>query len=245
MKTSVKCSFASAIGERNYQEDRYVLYTDENGWLLGTMDGHNGEETAEFCHINVVEIFKKVLKSELEKNLLRTIVLALHEKTKNFESGSTISLVFIPKSAKRAHVAILGDSPVVIKNNEGVINISPEHNARTNISERECAKAKGADYDQGYIWVGDRGPQMTRSLGDRVLRSVLNDEPEIYEVELGPESFVMVVSDGVIDPGHKNSKIQIEHLVKLVENGDDAQKIVDDAVSRRTRDNATAVLWKK
>lgn len=232
-------SYFSAIGMRNYQEDRFIFSSEDYGWLLAVADGHMGDKTVSFCHQYLTQIFRAT-------NSLIDTVHILHEQTKNFESGSTLSAVHIPKNASVAHVAVLGDSPVIIKGRDGIINISPEHNVRTNLSERQYAVSKGAHYADGHIWVENAGGhQLTRSLGDRSFRSVFNDEPEIYSIELGPESFVIVASDGVIDPGHGNTKALIEKISKMVENEAGAKTIVDDALVRQTRDNATAIVWRR
>ena len=239
-KAQIDTSHFSAIGKRYYQEDRYVLSTGNFGWLLAIMDGHNGDKTAGYCHEHLLEIFFATY------SLIDTIK-TLNEQTKNFESGSTISVVHIPNDASVANVAVLGDSPIIIKIKDGSIFVSPEHNVRTNLLEREAAIKRGGIYEEGYIF-DDRlhyGLQMSRALGDSFLDSILNREPEVYEVELGPESFVAVFSDGVIDPGHKDSKTQIDRLIKLIENGANAQKLVDDALKRKTKDNATAVIWRR
>lgn len=232
-------SYFSAIGMRNYQEDRFMFSVEDYGWLLAVADGHLGDRTVIFCQEYLTQVFRAT------NSLIDTFHI-LHEQTKNFESGSTLSVVHIPKHASFAHVAILGDSPIIIKTKDGSINISPEHNARTNLSERQYAVLKGAHYADGYIWVENAGGhQLTRSLGDHAFRSVFNDEPEIYLIELGPESFVIVTSDGVSDPGHENAKKQIERISKMVENGADAKTLVDDALARKTMDNATAIVWKR
>lgn len=237
-KIRVDSSYFSAIGGRDYQEDRYVLSTGNYGWLLAIMDGHAGDQTAIYCHQNLIEAFRKT-------NSLIGAIKLLHKKTKTFESGCTISAVHIPPDAKIAHVAVLGDSPVIIKMEDNNINVGPEHNARTNLVDRQKATSKGAYYSDGYIWLRDYGMQLTRSLGDRMFRKVYNDEPEVFWVKLGKESFVIVASDGVIDPGHGDSKTQIDRMVKLVENGADAKKLVEDALARETKDNATAIVWRK
>ncbi len=239
-KIGVECTSASVIGKRSYQEDKYVLSAGDYGWLIAIMDGHNGAQTSIYCCDNLVETFSKT-------NSLFETVRILNDKTKNFESGSTLSIVHIPKDAQVANVAILGDSPVIIRSKNGVINISPEHNVRTNLLEREAAIKRGGVYSAGHIY-DDRlqyGLQMSRALGDSYLDNILNREPDVYTIELAEESFVIAVSDGVIDPGHENSKMQIDRIVKLVEQGADAKKLVEDALARQTKDNATAIVWQR
>ncbi len=58
--------------------------------------------------------------------------ILLGEMTKDMQSGSTLSIVIVPDNEQRAYAAVIGDSPVIILDaNEG-LNLSPDHNARSN-----------------------------------------------------------------------------------------------------------------
>lgn len=251
---------ATDQGRRLYQEDRFVVIRHDTqevkGWLLGVMDGHGGAEVAEFCEKNIENFFKILLPKPLMiTDVLRKLIHMLNEKLKYINSGSTISLVYIQEAnsggdAARAFVAILGDSPVMIKDKNGDLVMSMEHNVRTNLADRKVAIQKGAVYSVGYIWDNPNsdirsGLQLTRALGDSRLERYLNREPEIYSVDLGPESFVAVMSDGVVDPGHGNRKAIIKKLASIVFDGGTAVDLVNDALKRKNGDNITVVLWKQ
>lgn len=47
---------------------------------------------------------------------------------------------------------------------------------------------------------------MGRALGDTHLSKVLSRVPDIYEVKLGAQSFVIVATDGAFDPSHYEFK---------------------------------------
>jgi len=70
--------------------------------------------------------------------------------------------------------------------------------------------------------------------------TVLNREPEIFRLPLGPESFVLVASDGVFDPSHATSQSTV--IADKIENGAGAQELVDAALAVPTNDNVTAIL---
>lgn len=246
-------------GSRPYQEDRFVVIRRDTkevkGWLLGVMDGHGGAEVSEFCEKHIEHYFKILLtKPVMMTDVLRELIHMLNHKLKHMNSGSTVSLVYIHEAndrgdAARAFVAILGDSPVMIRSKSEDLVMSMEHNARTNLAEREAAIQRGAVYSGGYIWDDPysdmrSGLQLTRALGDSALDKFLNREPEVYSVDLGPESFVAVMSDGVVDPGHGDQKAITDHLASIISNGGTAADLVNDALKRRTGDNVTVVLWK-
>lgn len=252
-------SSATEKGARSYQEDRFVVIRhktrETEGWLLGVMDGHGGVEVAEFCEKNIENYFKILISKPLMiTDVLRELIRMLNEKLKHMNSGSTVSLVYIHEAndrgdAARAFVAILGDSPVMIKARNGDLVMSREHNTRTNLADRKVAIQRGAVYSGGYIWDDPNsdmrnGLQLTRALGDSALDKFLNREPEVYFIDLGPESFVAVMSDGVVDPKHKDHKDIPGNLASIISNGGTAADLVNDALKRQTGDNVTVVLWK-
>ena len=157
-----------------------------------------------------------------------------------------MSLVYVPLSLMdgKVWVAILGDSPVIVMDAEGKVDVSPMHNARSNPTERDAAIARGASFDGNYIYAGFSGPglQMTRAMGDRELVRVINREPEVYSRIVGPDSFVLVATDGLFDPSHRNLEPEIATVVDQIQAGASAQTLVDRAIALPTGDNVTAVL---
>lgn len=244
---------ATARGTRPYQEDRFLIkevkLAQDAGVFLAVMDGHGGDDASSFCadfmDRTAIAIATKDKKVVGQGETMKIFQL-LSEQTSEMRSGSTLSLAFVSYQHNKVIVGVLGDSPVIIKDSEGRVNISPEHNARTNMTEREAALGRGACYDGGYIWdpLGNHGLQMTRCLGDRDLGKFLDRTPEVYSVKLGPESFVAVLSDGIADPGHKNSD-PIKAIVSMLQNGASADDLVKDALKRKTGDNVTAIVRRK
>jgi serine/threonine protein phosphatase PrpC len=154
--------------------------------------------------------------------------------------------VFIPKDESRVDVAVLGDSPVLVSRPDGSIWVSPEHNIRTNEAEADAAIQRGGHISGGYLFASYRpevGLQMSRALGDAHLDRVLSREPEVFSHVLGKDSWVLVCSDGAVDPGHGAAQANIDTIVRMIEDEDaDAQDIVDRALAVPTRDNVTAIL---
>ncbi len=76
------------------------------------------------------------------------------------------------------------------------------------------------------------------------MASFLSREPDVYSVELGPLSFVIVASDGVLDPFHENTSEQAKRLAQMVAKGADTKSLVEDALDYKIGDNATVVVYK-
>ena len=224
---------ATAKGPRPYQEDRFVALTREERSLLAVLDGHGGAGVAEYCARYLNTILPETVHD------IQDIVHMLAMETDSYEDGSTLSLVSV--TPKAAIVAVLGDSPVVVVDCEGRIHIGPEHNVRTNLVERAAAVARGGYYSNGYICVDDDGLQMSRALGDAALRYILSREPAIDTI--ANPRWVLVASDGVVDPSHADANA-LDELITFIDSDTDAAGVIEWAKKRGLQDNATAVLWR-
>jgi serine/threonine protein phosphatase PrpC len=243
----MKITTGSTIGKRPYQEDRSVVIAapDDAGTLLAVMDGHGGSGVAEFISQSLGDVFEKARKLYGDGNaILASTFGTLNSLTREHPAGTTLSLVWIPRGEVCAHVGILGDSPVIIKNPGEASWLSPEHNVRTNEREREMAISRGGICEGGYLYGKNReeGIQLSRALGDAVFDAVLDRRPEIFWRPIGTGSIILVATDGVLDPRHKATVAQIDRLLKIIEHGGDADAVVRDAVLRETGDNATAIV---
>jgi serine/threonine protein phosphatase PrpC len=239
---------ATAVGQRDYQEDRYVMISADEGVILAVMDGHGGESVSALLDENFREVWKTVFAPE---KLIEQVYKELFEKfdtlTCGMHPGSTMSVAFIPASKDKVHVAILGDSPILVQKPDGTFHMSPEHNVRTNWIERDRAIQRGGWYSaNGYICGPEgHGLQMSRAFGDTDLGFFLSREPEVYSVELG--DWVLVATDGLVSPGHDESAAAVlTEVVRMVEEADvNAEELVNYAVKIPTGDNVTALLWRR
>jgi len=240
-------------GTRPYQEDRVFIAGYEQGWLLGVFDGHGGHHTSQALCEELPSVFADEIgePKATAKKALANSIKKVADLTKDYANGSTLSLVWIPTKGNTVTCAVIGDSPILIKDAEGKIHIGPDHNVRTNRKEAEAAEMRGGIVYGGYLYDGSnqygsqlRGPglQMARALGDVALARVLLREPEIYTVKVNAESFVIVATDGVFDPGHEETHTAIEAVVTLVAGGGDAEAVVARAVELKTGDNASAIV---
>ena len=231
-------------GSRRYQEDRSFLRMLENGWVLAVMDGHGGDDVAKLCASELEHLVPtKILPREDVEKLLKDIVSALAVKTRSYFEGSTLSMACVLEDRNEVVIAILGDSPVIVIDDRGKVHVSPEHNVRSNISELRAALARGGIINKGYLCnkAGGPGIQMSRALGDTDLDPILSREPEIYTVK--KPRWVIVGSDGLLDPGHRESKRHIDEVVSMCRQGATAERLIQRAKELQTEDNVTALVW--
>ena len=244
---------ASVQGGRSHQEDRSVCQwietKDGSGWLLAVFDGHRGAVTAELAAQELLSLFIKRLPIHHgdAASTLRNIFRTLNDLTRAHLSGSTASVVFIPADAKVVTLAVLGDSPVAIRDSKGKIHIGPNHNVRTNMAERVASEVRGGVYRGGYLEDQELpgiGLQMARALGDADLSRVLERAPEVETVPLGGEGIVLVGTDGLLSQRGGTNSEQLREIVAMIQEGAGADEVVADALARGTGDNVTAIVWR-
>ena len=241
-------SSAIEVGSRRYQEDRFVVAgvpkSKKTGWLLGVMDGHAGVGVSHLCSERLEEVFSNTKEKRSGEGRLREVFSVLHNMTREFDEGSTFSAAWVRNHGSEVAVGTLGDSPVIVVDKSGGVHLSTEHNARTNLKERQEAEKRGGRYADGYIENSyGEGLQLTRALGDKGHEGIISREPEFFTVK-NPAK-VILASDGILDPQHGDTTKLILELVKLVEPLDvTADDIMAWAKARGLSDNATVLLWK-
>ena len=239
---------ATAKGRREYQEDRSFTFETPEVIVLGVFDGHGGTKCAEHCVAKMPNIIAYWLANEDDLTLvLKESFAKVNADTFQMYDGAAASVVIIDKEHMQAVVAILGDSPVLIKTSDSDVWVSPEHNVRSNMAEADAAIKLGGIVHGGYLsktYYGS-GLQMSRAFGDSALHSVLNREPEIFTLNLNKISWVLVATDGAFDPAHTDAKAK-GYVAEQITRGllPDAQAVVDRAIAARTGDNVTAILWR-
>ena len=127
---------ATAKGARGHQEDTLINVELPQGVLLGAFDGHGGNEASQFMAENFAGLFE-------ETGSLRLAFGIAAQHLKDYEAGTTASVVLIPTDSRTVHTAVIGDSPIIIQTDSGIW-YSPDHNVRTNEIERVAAHAGAA-----------------------------------------------------------------------------------------------------
>lgn len=243
--------FASVQGPRPTQEDRYEIFLypfcQEQSFVLAVFDGHNGSEAAEYCRKRLKYAFAETVGVSPEEKIRKTVAL-LNRETVGLQAGTTLSLAYILPVENRVIVAIVGDSPVLVRLAGGLFWLSPLHNVSVNRKEKEAAEKRGGVcYRDGYVRSGEgsRGLQMSRALGDAWIGSIILREPEIHSLKLDSLSWILVMTDGVIDSFHFHDNSHMLHeLIILVNNIENDISKIMDWTEGIFCDNATCLLWR-
>lgn len=246
MKKEYSVTCAQEQGPRSRQEDRVFYRRIENpnccGWLLSVMDGHGGASVAELCFNEIGSLFV-LSDADRTEEALAHLFAELNIKTGRFHEGSTLSVACVLEDRKRVVIAVLGDSPVVVLDDQGRLHVSPEHNIRSNPKEREAAEERGGVCFNGYLYKkdGDHGLQLSRALGDSYLDGIILREPEIYTVD--DPCWILAASDGLLDPGHGDTRELFQKITEYAKQGASANDLMRWAKLRGLSDNAVALVW--
>lgn len=242
---------ATVCGLRPKQEDRLVVLPREDGYLLAVCDGHGGYRTATTAIAQLVEFCmnhaqRRSAYDEVNAEIfLRALVRQIVDKTQNDISGSTLSIAYISEEASRVSVAVLGDSPVVVRlgGQMSSVWVSPEHNVRSNEGDCHYVREHGGEIEGSYLYADPHGGglQLTRALGDRKFASVLQREAQYFSFSFsGKHNLVAVMSDGVYDAHTMCTKEDLMIQQPITNAG----QLVADALLRGSRDNVSAIVWR-
>jgi serine/threonine protein phosphatase PrpC len=234
-------------GLRDAQEDRFCASRfGDRGWLLAVFDGHNGPGTAEAAASRLEEVFERCIGQYGPGTAaLEATVGALRDEVAERTDGSSATVVFVDEEKERVYAAVLGDSPVIVRDGDGELAIGPLHNTAANPEDAERAVERGALLVGPYLVDAERmeGVNLTRTIGDADL-DFLGRTPEVMEAALGSESFVLVASDGVFTRLAPNPEMLVARFGELIGSGADAESLVADALAAGSDDNITVLVWR-
>jgi len=237
----------SVQGLREAQEDRvHASHYGDRGWLLAIFDGHNGAGTADVAAHRVEDVFARCVRQYgIGSGAMSATIGAIRDETAERTDGSSASVVFVDEVEDRVYAAVLGDSPVLVRDASGSLVMGPLHNTAANPEDAARAVERGALLVGPYLVDADRmeGVNLTRTIGDADL-TFLGRTPEVVDFDLGAGSFVLVASDGLFTRLAPNPEILVARAGDLVDAGADAEAIVQDALTSGSDDNVTAVLWR-
>jgi len=237
---------ATAQGMRPAQEDRMAVVEVDGGLALAVFDGHNGAATAE----TAARLFPDAFRDSLERYgagraCVEATIGILREATADRFEGSSASVVHVDERGGTATVGVLGDSPVIVRDAAGEVVLAPVHNTGADPDGAEAAVERGAERMGPYLVDPSTGEgvNLTRTIGDAPLR-FLGRTPDVLTVDLGSSSYVVVASDGVVTPDAPSRAGLVSRIERLMDEGADAEAIVDDALASGSDDNVTVVLWR-
>lgn len=217
---------------------------------------------------NKLNKYAKLVEDLPMKDKMLTIKRMEYEKKylpkDRWGGGTTLTLVYVPDAEKKAYVAVLGDSPVVIRRAGagGKIWNSPVHNVHQNAAEAFNVEDRdGVTIEGSYVKFKGQNIQITGSIGDFHFDDIFARTPFTDAIDLDDESFIALATDGVeiLDYGGELQQRSLDPYVgkspiQFLEEGAGADWLVGPAIFERMpdgsfrvksgSDNATAIVWR-
>lgn len=244
---------------RPYMED-FCLIIDkfdnnpEKGFFL-LLDGHGGSQVAQYVKDNLSDVFKKKYKSNVFQNSItetfNSIDNSLLEFNFSYDMGTTCSVVYTTKEFDITngekciiHTANIGDSRVVLVNENKVIRLTYDHKA-SDISEKMRIEKAGGIVSYGRI---NCDLALSRSFGDfKYKKEGLISTPHIQHLIINKNSskndIVVMASDGIWDVIEDSELIKLASKNKfIVENI--VEELVQLAKEKGSTDNISCLALK-
>ena len=270
----VRCWVSDSRGSRSRMEDRHCLFTSMSNnqpWaVMAVFDGHNGLEAAEVASQNLRPCVERAREQHADaKAVLRSVIGELEQTVcaamlvAGCEAGCTAVVCVV--EGETLYVANVGDSRVVLSRNGKPVAVTRDHRA-SEPDEAMRIAASGARVIDGYV-EGLIG--VSRALGDvqvvsghklnglsGALRALCRRarwqltcargaaEPDVYEVGVAGDEFLVVACDGLWDFISMDGALECVRRVLRVSSGD-WRRAADDLVTlalQRSDDNVTVIL---
>jgi serine/threonine protein phosphatase PrpC len=231
---------AADAGQRSHMEDRWAVQSAPDGLFAAVYDGHSGSRVAELAAAEFHVLVLRGLRAGLSPaDTLRRAFADLEALTADADCGSTVAALLLTGEAlTTAHV---GDSRVVRVGRTAAESLTRDHRIDA-ADERARVLRMGARLHPPYVFRGERGLMMTRSLGDRWFRPVgVIAEPEVGRHALGPDDVALVAAtDGVWDVLSVNDAARVVRRAETAQAAADA--LIAAALAADAHDNVTAVV---
>lgn len=260
----VASGVCSINGHRNSMEDSHAIETKGTRTFLGVFDGHGSDQCSAFISKHLPPLILG-LESLTDKTALENVCLQADKDcaAAGKEGGTTGTFIILNQPDSngtiKATVANVGDSRVLIVRQNGSslqIAFATEDHKPTNQDERTRITRAGGQVRMGRV---DGDLAVSRAFGDFQFKggdgpgpdprnTKVVCVPDITEIELRPDDWIVVACDGVFEGNFSNEDVAqfIENVAKAGTTGGDygtmAAKICDQAVRRGSKDNITCMV---
>ncbi len=199
------CSVIEHQGNREYMEDRYVVYNMfcKDYGLFAVFDGHGGDFVSQFCKENLPNIlYEKMTQTDNVAQALFDTFSELDQKIPQDKALTTgCTAVVILKHQDHLFVANCGDSRAIINKNQEVIALTMDHKPHR-IDEKERIETAGGfvTFNYGDVPRVSGNLAVSRSIGDHLLKPFVIPLPEIIKINITINNkFFVIATDGLWD----------------------------------------------
>ncbi|XP_010535496.1 PREDICTED: probable protein phosphatase 2C 9 isoform X2 [Tarenaya hassleriana] len=213
--------------------------------LFAIFDGHMGDSVPAYLQKH---LFSNILKEgEFWVDPRRSIAKA-YEKTdqailshgSDLGRGGSTAVTAILINGRKLWVANIGDSRAVLCRGSEAIQMSTDHEPRT---ERVSIEDRGGFVSNlpGDVPRVNGQLAVSRAFGDKSLKTHLSSEPDIKEVTLDSSTDILVLaSDGLWKVMSNQEAVDIARRLKDPQKG--AKELTAEALRRESKDDISCVV---
>lgn len=213
---NIDYAVVSEQGLREDMEDTYCVAQPFAGHaqclFAGVFDGHNGSCAAQYAARELPILFaqKLIATRSVHGAFVRTYE-EISDTLKYQRGGACAATLFLrPPTLFFANV---GDCEILLFKNDALRTLSVNHRVG-NRAEGARVRAQGGVIESGYVWNGNDGLQMCRTLGDSKFRSVgVVPTPDCGHIPVAAPATTLLGTDGLFD---RVSHATIEHILREV-----------------------------
>lgn len=242
----------SSKGRRRTNEDRFAVVTNVNDdprlAYYAVFDGHGGTKAADFAAQHLCDSIVK--RSEFQEHPIDALREGFETTDERFAEefahtsglhasgwyeGTTALVALV--MGRRILISNAGDSrAVMLRRGEVVHQLSNDHRP-TSEDERARVVAAGGSVQDGRV---DGILSLSRSIGDRKLRSYVIATPEVREHNISEEDEMLIMaSDGLWDVLGAD---ELYPMLTGVHVQTGAERLVAESVLRGSKDNITVLI---
>lgn len=204
----------------------------------GIFDGHNGSDASRYAAFNIHRVFNRNYSGDvnIEKALKETIAEVNDYLVKMWPAqGTTAGIALVIKDY--IYTANIGDTRMILINEEGEIRQLSEEHKPTNRKEGDLIKSRGGFVLQGKT-NGELG--LSRTLGDGKLKDTISAEPFTTTTHRKDGMVLVIASDPVWAQMDNETvaRIASRHLTAQAA----ATAIKDEAVKRGANTNVSVIV---
>ncbi|KAF6155870.1 hypothetical protein GIB67_039201 [Kingdonia uniflora] len=237
-------------GKSHHDMEDYVVaqfkqVEDKELGLFAIFDGHLSHEVP---HYLCSHLFDNILNepdfwTETEKAIKRAYRITdtnILDKAAGLGKGGSTAVTAILVNGQKLVVANVGDSRAVICKNGVAKQLSVDHEPS---KERKNIESRGGFVTNlpGDVPRVDGQLAVARAFGDRGLKEHLSSEPDVaMEIIDDDTEFVILESDGV--SAVMSNQEAVDCIKDIMDPQEAARHIVEEALSRKSRDDISCIV---
>ncbi|CAG9831162.1 unnamed protein product, partial [Diabrotica balteata] len=246
---------------RRRMEDRHVVVHDLNTMFniqeaspssyYAVFDGHAGHDAAAYssAHLHQFLAENKCFASNPKQALLdafcKTDALFIDKcKVEHFSSGTTAVVALLRPKEKMLYVAWAGDSQAVLVSRRRAVQIVNPHKPCRE-DERERIEKRGGCVIMWGTWRVNGQLAVSRAIGDPEYKPFVIAVPDIQEIMLDGDDFLVLACDGLWDIISEGTVARTVYNL-VTENPDDtdriSQRLVHLAKEQGSTDNISVIV---